>query len=150
MLLRKAHYLIDAEDQLASMRLNDSNDPRAHFTDLKQHFELMTRRRDNLVKMGLTISDTRFTTMIMSLLPPSYRSAIQTITAAERVGATQGTSTKQKMPPLELIAFFTEEAQHRVIDDERTKAAESALLAHGRKEKKGSKRQRSKTKLDVS
>ena len=108
----------------------------------------MTRHHDNLVKMGSTISDTRFTTMIMSSLPPSYCSVIQTITAAERVGATQGTSTKQKIPPSELIAFFTEEVQHCVIDDECRKAAESALLAHRRKEKKCSKQLWSKTKSD--
>ena len=141
-------YLIDTEDQLASMHLNDSNDPHAHFTDLKQHFKLMTRRHDNLVKMGSTISDTQFTTMIMSSLLPSYCSPIQTITAAWKVGATQGTLTKQKLPPSELIAFFTEEAQHCVIDDEHTKAAESALLVHRRKEKKHSRQQWSKTKSD--
>ena len=39
------------------------------------------------------------------------------------------------MTPNDLILFFTEEAQHRLIDDEHTKAAESALLAHGKMQK---------------
>ena len=35
-------YLLDAEDQLASMKLGDNNDPAAHFTELKVHFQLIT------------------------------------------------------------------------------------------------------------
>ena len=50
----------------------NSDDPATHLTELKQHFELMTKQYENLVQMGSTISDTRFTTMIMSSLLPSY------------------------------------------------------------------------------
>src|ERR1700692_2259319 len=41
----------------------------------------------------------------------------------------------------DLIAFFIEEAQHRVINDERTKSTESGLATHGKKGKKGQERQ---------
>ena len=76
-------YLIDAEDQLASMKLSDNDDPKAHPMELKQHFQVMLQRRDNLISMGSTLSDTRFNTIIMTSLPKSYRPALQTITAAE-------------------------------------------------------------------
>ena len=140
-------YLIDVEDQLASMRVTDSDDPTTHLTELKQHFKLMTKRYENLIQMGSMTSDTHFTTMIMWSLPLSYWSAIQTITAAERLGVTQGTSLKPKLFLADLIVFFIEEAQHHVIDSECTKAAKSALIALGKMTKKGSKlKHKSKTK----
>ena len=106
-----------------------------HYTELKQHFELMVNQCDNLLKMGSAISTTSFSTMIMSSLPSSYWSVIQTITAAEHVRVSQGTSTQSKMSPEDLIKFFTEEAHHCTIDAEHTKAAEPALLANGKKAK---------------
>ena len=36
----------------------------------------------------------------------------------------------------DFIAFPLEEAQHRVINDDQTKSAESALAAHGKKSEK--------------
>ena len=77
-------YLIDAEDQLANMWVGDSDYLRTHLTTLKQHFELITKHHDNLIQMGSAISPTWFTTMLMSSLPLSYCSAIQTITAAKK------------------------------------------------------------------
>ena len=58
--------------------------------------------------------------MIMSLLPLLYRLALQTITAASK-------ASKSTMSPTELIAFFTEEAHHRVIAEDRVNQAQSAL-----------------------
>ena len=34
-------FLLDAEDQLASMKLVENDDPKAHLTEVKQHFQLM-------------------------------------------------------------------------------------------------------------
>jgi len=34
-------YLLDAEDQLASMKLSDNDDPKTHLAELKEHFQLM-------------------------------------------------------------------------------------------------------------
>jgi len=65
-------HLLDAEEQLQSMRLDDNDDSKAHLTELKQHFQVMTQHRDNLIKMGSTMSDTRFNIIIMSSLPESY------------------------------------------------------------------------------
>jgi len=130
-------YLLDAEDQLASMKLSDNDDPKTHLAELKQHFQLMLQHHDNLIKMGSTLSDSWFNTIIMLSLPESYWPTLQTITAAERTSAGLGTSSSKKMKADDLIAFFIEEAQHCAINDERTKSAESALAAHGKKGKKG-------------
>src|ERR1700678_4165575 len=37
-------YLLDAEDQLTSMKLADDEDPKTHLSELKQHFQLMLQR----------------------------------------------------------------------------------------------------------
>jgi gag-polypeptide of LTR copia-type len=65
-------YLLDAEDQLSSMKLMDNDDPKTHLNKLKTHFPLMLQRCNNLMKIGSTISDTRFNMIIMSSLPKSY------------------------------------------------------------------------------
>ena len=110
-------YLLDAEDQLASMKLGENDNPRAHLNDLMQHFQLMLQCCDNLIKMGLTISDTHFNIIIMSLLPDSYRPTLQMIMAAEHASATLGTSASKKMKLDNLITFLTKEAQHCIIND---------------------------------
>lgn len=50
-------YLLDAEDQLSSMKLQDNEDPKTHLNELKNHFQLMLQRRDNLMKIGSTMLD---------------------------------------------------------------------------------------------
>ena len=45
-------FLIDAEEQLTSMKLEENEDPKAHLAKIKQHFDLMMRRHENLIKMG--------------------------------------------------------------------------------------------------
>ena len=65
----------------------------------------------------------------MSSLPESYRPTLQTITASERANKLSG-SQSTTIKADNLIAFIIEEAQHRVINNERTKAAESALAVH--------------------
>jgi len=62
-------YLLDAEDQLSSMKLADNDDAKTHLAELKQHFQTMMQHHDNLLKMGSTISDTRLNTIVMSSLP---------------------------------------------------------------------------------
>jgi len=96
----------------------------------------MLQRHENLIKMGSTLSDTRFNTLIMTSLPESYRPTLQMITAAERASALTGTSP-QKMKASDLIAFLIEEAQHHVINDERSKNSNHALVANGKKGGKG-------------
>jgi gag-polypeptide of LTR copia-type len=50
-------YLLDAEDQLSSMKLMDNDDPKTHLNKLKTHFQLMLQRCNNLMKIRSTISD---------------------------------------------------------------------------------------------
>ena len=64
----------------------------------------------------------------MLSLPESYQSTLQTITASECVAKLSG-SQSQGMKADDLIAFIIEEAQHRVINEDCTKNAESALAA---------------------
>ena len=135
--MKSTLFLLDAEDQLASMKLAENNDPKVHLTEVKQHFQLMGQRHDNLLKMGSMISDSRYNTIIMSSLLESYRPTLQMITAAERASTLLGTLSSRAMKPDNLITFITEEAQHRVTNDKCTKNAESALAALGKKQRTG-------------
>ena len=130
-------FLLDVEDQLASMRLVENDDPKAHLMEVKQHFQPMGQRHNNLLKMGSTVSDSRYNTIIMSLLLELYRPTLQMITAAEWASTLLGTLSSRAMKPNDLITFIMEEAQHHVINDERTKNAESALAALGKKQRTG-------------
>ena len=138
-------YILDAEDQLATMRLAENDDPKTHLAEMKQHFQLMVQRRDNLTKMGSDLSDTRFNTIVMGSLPESYRPTLQTITAAEKANALTGGSTN-KMKADNLIAFLIEEAQHRVINAERSKNSEQALAAQVKRKGKGKPKAKSDDK----
>src|SRR5882762_3869158 len=91
--------------------------------------------------------------MIMSSLPASYRPALQTIMAAERVQSAQPSPTPgtagapatvaRKMSPMDLIAFFLEEANHRVIEEAKH-PGETALFVQATKQKQS--RSHDKTK----
>ena len=124
-------FIIDAEDELSNMKCQESSDAKIHLTEITAHFNLMVQRKENLIQMGSSISDTRFNAIIMASLPASYRPAKQTISAAER-------TSKTPMASSDLIAFFTEEARNRYLEDQRANQAESALSAHGSKQKKRS------------
>jgi hypothetical protein len=101
--------LIDAEDMLLSMRCSDSSNPKTHLTEIKAHFDLMVQGCDSLTEMGSTLSDTQFSTMIMSSLPASYRPALQTITAAERVQSAQPLEAKKgEKKPMETAVVATD------------------------------------------
>ena len=41
-------YLLDAEDQLSSMKLADNDHAKTHLAKLKQHFQTMMQRHNNL------------------------------------------------------------------------------------------------------
>jgi hypothetical protein len=45
-------FLLDVEDQLASMKLSANEDPKTHLAELKEHFQLMTQHHNNLIEMG--------------------------------------------------------------------------------------------------
>ena len=65
-------FLLNMEDQLASMGLTENDNPKAHLMEVKQHFQLIGQQHNNLLKMGSMISNLCYNTIIMSLLPESY------------------------------------------------------------------------------
>ena len=101
------------------------------------YFQLMSQWHDNLLKMGLTISNLHYNTIIMSSLPELYWLTLQTMTAKEHTSTLLGTSSSRTMIPDDLITFIMEEAQHQVINNGHTKNAESTLVALGKKQKAG-------------
>ena len=85
--------------------------------------------------MGSTLSESRFNTIIMSSLPESYQPSLQTIIATERVNKLSG-GQSSGIKSDDLIVFLIEEAQHRVINNQRGKNAEIALAAYSKNKKK--------------
>ena len=142
-------YLLDAEDQLASMKLPDNEDPKTNLSELKAHFQTMIQQQDNLLKIGSLLSDTRSNILIMSSLPESYRPTLQTITASECVVKLSG-GQSHGIIANDLIAFIIEEAQHRVINDNCTKNAESALATCTKKSGRYKGKNEDKTQPDVT
>ena len=137
--LKSTLYILDTEDQLSSMKLKDNEDPATHLSELKQHFQLMLQRHENLMKMGSEISEMRLNIMIMSSLPESYRPTLQTITVSKQASTltSPGSSTQHKMKPSDLIMFLIEEAQNLIINSERTQNLDQALAAHVKRKGKG-------------
>ena len=81
----------------------------------------------------------------MSSLPESYRSTLQTITASQLVGKLSGAQSKA-LKADDIMSFIIEEAQHRVINNNHTKYAESALAAHMKKSGKGKGKEKNQSK----
>ena len=88
-------FLLDAKDQLTSMKLADNTDPKTHLSELKEHFQLMMHQHDNLLKMGSTISNLHFNTIVMLSLPESYCPSLQTIMAAKCTSTVLGTMSSK-------------------------------------------------------
>jgi gag-polypeptide of LTR copia-type len=65
-------FLLDAENQLSSMKLADNDDPKTHLSESKQHFQLMLQHHNNLIKIGSIMSENYFNIIIMSSLPEFY------------------------------------------------------------------------------
>ena len=142
-------YILDAEDQLSSMKLADNDDLKAHLTELKAHFQLMLQQCDNLIKIGSIMSDTCFNIIIMLSLPESYWPTLQTITASKWVSKLSGLKSNA-MKADDLIAFILEEAQHCIINDKCTKTAESALVACTKRPPESKAKKKVKAKQDIT
>ena len=142
-------YLLDAEDQLLSIKLADNEDPKAHLTKLKSHFQTMLQHWDNLIKIGSSMSEMWFNIIMMSSLPESYWLTLQTITAAERANKLSGLQSNA-IKADNLIAFIIKEAQHCVINDECNKTAKLALAAHTKKQGKAKGKKKDKCQSDVT
>ena len=84
----------------------------------------------------------------MLSLPESYRSTLQTITVSQLVGKLSGAQSKASKAD-DIMSFIIEEAQHKVINNNCTKYAESVLAAHMKKSRK-SKKKRGKGRKRIS
>ena len=125
-------FLLNAEDQLASMKLADNADPKTHLSELKEHFQLMTHRHDNLLKMVSTLSNSHFNTIIMLSLPESCHPSLQTITAAERTSAVLGTMSSKWMKSDDLIPFSLRRLSTESLTTNVPKTQSLHLLPMGR------------------
>ena len=128
------------------MKLADDNDSKIHLEELKVHFQTMLQCRNNLIKIGSTMSDTQFNIIIMSSLPEFYWSTLQTLTASEHMKKLSG-SQENGIKANGLIDFIIEKAQHWVINDDYTKNAELALAAYMQKTAKHKRKRRMRIHL---
>ena len=108
-------FLLDAEDQLTSMKPMENDNLKVHLAEVKQQFQLMGQWHNNLLKMGSTISNSCYNTIIMSSLPESYWPTLQTITAAECISTLLGTLSSRTIKSSDFFIFITEEAQHHTL-----------------------------------
>ena len=134
-------YLMDAERQLEGMRLAESSDLKSHLAKLKFHFQLMMSRHNNLMEIGSSFSEQKFITLLTCSLLNLYRPALQTLTAVDRAAKLKPSSTTLAAPSQtvtamlagmswhELMDYFIEEAEHRLIEDTQAKQTESAMHA---------------------
>ena len=90
------------------MKLVDNTDPKTHFSELKEHFQLMMHQYYNLLKMGSTLSNSHYNTIIMSSLPESYCPSLKTIMAAKCTSAVLGMSSSILPGSLELNLIWTQ------------------------------------------
>jgi hypothetical protein len=118
-------YILDAEDQLSSIKLTDNDDPKTHLVELKTHFQMMLQCRDNLMKIVSAMTESRFNIVIMSSLPELYRPTLQTITTLKQASKLSGMQSRA-MKADGLITFIIKEAQHCVINDDHMMSVESA------------------------
>ena len=85
----------------------------------------------------------------MLSLPESYRSTLQMIIASQLVGKLSKAQSKA-LKADNIMSFIIKEAQHRVINNDRTKYAESALAAHmkesGKSKGKGKGKEKNQSK----
>lgn len=65
-------FIIDAEDELSTMKCQESSDPKTHLTKIMGNFNLMVQWKNNLIQIGSLISDTHFYLIMMASLPASY------------------------------------------------------------------------------
>jgi hypothetical protein len=50
-------FIIDAKEQLITMKCNESTNLKTHLVEIKQHFKLMNTHCKNLIQMGSMFMD---------------------------------------------------------------------------------------------
>jgi hypothetical protein len=132
---------VDILNQLQTIKCPSSADPKTHLAEVKAHFKKMTERREFLHVTKAPVTDSTYTTIIISSMPNTYSPTIQMVeTTMKVIGKTPD--------PNDLIAAFIEEAEHRVIGEAQAKHAEAAMIAsqsskrYIKRAEKGSKKEK--------
>src|SRR3984893_12644308 len=99
-------------------------------TDIKAHLNAMTKLREELEAIGASVPDEDFGTMLLTSLPPSYRSLLHTITHAASLSGVA-------INPNDLMRIVLEESRQRELSENNPKSAYAALNATKGKGRKG-------------
>src|ERR1700731_2198789 len=99
-------------------------------TDIKAHLNAMTKLREELEGIGASVPDEDFGTMLLTSLPPSYRSLLHTITHAASLSGFA-------INPNDLMRIILEEARQRELSENAQKSGDAALNVNKGKGKKG-------------
>jgi hypothetical protein len=123
---------IDLRRRLQELRCEEGGDVKAHFGE-------QLRLRELLAGMGASIEDRDFYAITLGLLPESYRPLVSSINATAKIA-------KKVLTPYELISVVTEEYEHRLLSDRRTRkkgsnSAFNARVAQGKSRNAGGSNQ---------
>jgi hypothetical protein len=108
-------FVLDAENQLSSMKLRENEGLETHPEEMKEHSQMMVQRHENLVIMGSKTQDARFSTLVTLSPPESCRPTLQTVSAAEAEQA--------------LVAHGEPKAIVKGKDEEKSKAEDEGMNA---------------------
>ena len=64
--MKSTLFLIDAEEQLMSMKLGENEDSKTHLAKIKQHFELIMKNGFNIGRYTSKHTNNEFLTFIIS------------------------------------------------------------------------------------
>src|SRR3984893_18438999 len=99
-------------------------------TDIKAHLNAMTKLREELEGIGASVTDEDFGTMLLTSLPPSYRSLLHTIPHAASLSGFA-------INPNDLMRIILEEARQRELSENAQKSGDATLNVNKGKGKKG-------------
>jgi hypothetical protein len=91
---------------------------------MKSHLNGMTWLHDELVGMGVTISDEDYSTILLTSLPSSYHVVMSSIIHSTSLLKTQ-------VEPNDIMRIVLEEAQQRLLSKQSGKPGETMLIAGG-------------------
>src|SRR3984893_5067785 len=116
-------HKVDTRRRLQSMLCDENG-------DIKAHLNAMTKLREELEGIGTSVLDEDFGTMLLTSLPPSYRSLLHTITHTTSLsGITINLN--------DLMRIILEEARQRELSENAQKSGDAALNVNKGKGKKG-------------
>src|ERR1700730_6516228 len=116
-------HKVDTRRRLQSMVCDEDG-------DIKAHLNAMIRLREELEGIGASVQDEDFGTMLLTSLPPSYRTLLHTITHAASLSG-------MAINPNDLMRIVLEEACQRELSQNVAKSGDAALNVSKGKGRKG-------------